>query len=86
MSKSSIKCKVVVSFYIAVKGGQKHFPVTVEQMMHERRNSFIPEEEWDRWDSLIFTTIPYGMASGRSFPEFFCIKHPNRILWWGIVA
>jgi hypothetical protein len=55
-------------------------------MMKELRNSFILQEEWDRWDYLRFTTIPYGSASGISFPEFFWVKHPDRILWWGIVA
>ena len=86
MSMLLIRSAEVAYYYITVKGGQKRFPLNVKQIMHEKRNSFIPREEWDRWDSLNFTTIPYGMASGRSFPEFFCIKHPNRILWWGIVA
>ena len=86
MSSSSIRHKEVTSFDIAVKGGQKRFAVTVVQKLHERQNSFIPPDDWYRWDSLNFTTMPHGIASGKSFPEFFCVKHPNRILWWGIAA
>jgi hypothetical protein len=86
MSSSLIRREEVTAFQLEVKGGQKRFPFIVAQKMHTRQNSFLPPDEWSRWDSLSFTTIPYGVASGKSFPEFFCVKHPNRILWWGNAA
>jgi hypothetical protein len=86
MSKNLVNKREITYHYILVKGGRKRFGFTVAQIMYTSENSLLHQDELSRWHSLHFTTIKDGMASGRSFPEFFCVKHPNRILWWGIAA
>lgn len=86
LSRALVCQRQVSEYVLQVKCGLKSYGFTVAQMMYVRENSFVPSNEWPRWMSLHFTTIPYGSASGRSFPEFFCVKHPNCILWWGIGA
>jgi hypothetical protein len=73
----------VAIYYLCVKGGRRPFPLNVRQFMI--KNSDIEGIPTARWDSLRFTTIP-GKPWGKAFPEFFRVRHPDRVLWWGIVS
>ena len=74
LSTGNIKRDDVVYFSVQCKGGKMIFPFTVKQTSLET------------CVFLHFTTIKYLMASGKSFPEFFRLKHPDHILSWGIAA
>jgi len=76
--------KELARYYLRSKGGEKLYPFTVSQ--------FQPERHWitcdlpsDKWDDLHFSPIP-GNPIGISRPKFVSLKHPDRILWYGLVA
>ena len=81
--RSLVREARVARYYSYVKGGRRPFPLNVIQFLI--KNPDIEGIPTDRWDSLDFTTIP-GKPRGIACPEFFRVRHPDRILWWGIVS
>jgi hypothetical protein len=76
--------KELARYYVQSKGGDKPYPFIVHQFQPERDhpNCDLPS---DKWDDLHFSPIP-GNPVGISRPKFFSLKHPDRILWYGLVA
>lgn len=70
----------VAIFSLMCKGGRQVFPFIVSRI--EYKTCSLPST---KWDILHFTTIK-GYSSGKSCPEFFRVKLPNSILWYGAVA
>jgi len=84
IKSSCKKCEDVALFTRLCKGGRKVFPFAVSHVESTKHCStcVLPPIQWE---ALYFTTIK-GFPTGKSFPKFFSVKLPSRILWYGIVA